>query len=416
MTNTEFRKAVNESENKKFFDSIELEINYPPSRIKYKLKGLVDIHEFYSSQVVSWEKNIKRIRQFQQSFEHFNLQLHIVEDYLESYKNAGESQAASQWSQIYQNFSKEFNLFVFESEVVDFLLSLNESEPEYFIGAGNYFLSGKIGNTGAELKGFIKAYEFDNADNSILINKKESEKRSFSSIKAHLRRNQTLLLKELNELFLSEKERFDELNQSIGKEKENKVLDFDKWYDSTKQSSINLFEETNKQTKDLIKAFKEHTRLKEPAKYWADRGKELNKEGWLAIKWLAGLVVFACLTLYTLLWITPEGMLLSFINGDAAALKWSIVYVTFISFLAVGIRSLNKVAFSSFHLARDAQERHQLTHVYLALIAEKDVDIKDEDRQLILQSLFSRSESGLLRQDSSPSMPNNVVEKFIKSS
>ena len=103
MTNTEFRKAVNESENKKFFDSIELEINYPPSRIKYKLKGLVDIHEFYSSQVVSWEKNIKRIRQFQQSFEHFNLQLHIVEDYLESYKNAGESQAASQWRQIYQN-------------------------------------------------------------------------------------------------------------------------------------------------------------------------------------------------------------------------------------------------------------------------------------------------------------------------
>ena len=140
----------------------------------------------------------------------------------------------------------------------------------------------------------------------------------------------------------------------------------------------------------------------------------MNREGWLAIKWLTALVGFGCVTLYFLLWLTPEGMLLSFIEGDAAALKWSVVYITFISFLAVGIRSLNKVAFSSFHLARDAQERHQLTHVYLALVAEKDVDIKDEDRQLILQSLFSRSETGLLRQDSSPSMPTNVVEKFIK--
>ncbi len=416
MTNTEFRKAVDECKNKKFFDSIELEINYPPSRIKYKLKGLVDIHEFYSSQVVSWEKNIKRIRQFQQSFEHFKQQLQRIENYLGSFRNADKSQVGLRWKQEYQNFSKKFNFFVFESEVVDFLFSINGNEPEFFNGGINYFLSGNIGSSGNDLKGFIKAYEFDNADNSILINKKESEKRSFSSIKAHLRRNQTLLLKELNELFEREKERFEELNQSIGKEKENKVLDFDKWYDTTKQSSINLFEATNKQTEDLIKAFKEHTRLKEPSKYWEDRGKELNREGWLAIKWLAGLVVFACVTLYLLLWLTPEGMLLSFVEGDAAALKWSIVYITFISFLAVGIRSLNKVAFSSFHLARDAQERHHLTHVYLALIAEKDVDIKDDDRQLILQSLFSRSESGLLRQDSSPSMPNNVVEKFIKSS
>jgi hypothetical protein len=414
MTNTEFRKAVNESENMKFFNSIELEIKYPASRINYKLNGLVDIHEFYSGQVESWAKNSKGIRVFQTSIDHFKQQLNVLEEYFQSYKNIDESQAGSRWRQIYQNLSKEFNFFVFESEVVDFLLNLNENEPEYFNGAVNYFLSGNIGNTGPELRGFIKAYEFDNADNSILLEKKESEKRSFSAIKSNLRRSQTQLQKELDEVFKSEKERFEEFNKSIESIKENTFSDFDSWFEDTRKSANKLFEDTNKQAEDLIKAFKEHTRLKEPAKYWADRGKELNKEGWLAIKWLAGLVVFACITLYFLLWLTPDGMLLSFIEGDAAALKWSIVYITFISFLAVGVRSLNKVAFSSFHLARDAQERHQLTHVYLALVAEKDVDIKDEDRQLILQSLFSRSESGLLRQDSSPSMPSNIVEKFIK--
>lgn len=414
MTNTEFRNAVNASKNKKFFNSIELEINYPPSRIKYKLNGLVDIHKFYSNQVLSWEKKSQQIKEFQQSFNHFKQQFQGIEGYFDSYQNTDEANVGNRWRQMYQNFAKEFNFFVSESEPVDFLTDIHGKEPNLFQGAYNYFVSANVGNSSNDLKGFVKAYEFDNADQSILLKKKESEKRSFSSLKTQLRSSQTKLTKELDALVESQKERFDLLNESIGEEKGKRTTDFDAWYEKAKNSVGKLFDDTNKQAEDLVKSFKEQTRLKEPAKYWADRGKELNKEGWLAIKWLAGMVGFACVTLYALLWLTPEGMLLSFIRGEASAIKWSIIYVTFISFLAVGIRSLNKVAFSSFHLARDAQERHQLTHVYLALIADKDVDMSEDDRQLILQSLFSRSETGLLRQDSSPSMPSNVVEKFIK--
>lgn len=413
MTNAEFRKSVNASKNKKFFNSIELEVNYPVSRIKYTLKGLVDIHKFYSNQVLSWEKKAKNVRSFQQSYQHFKELLIAIEGYFEGYQNSDEASVGNRWRQVYQNFSKEFNFFVSESEVVDFLLGLHESNPVYFNGARDYFLNGNVGNSSDDMKGFIRAYEFDNADKSILVKRKESEKRSFTSLKSQLRRTQADLQKELNELFESQKDRFELLNQEINHDKNDLFNGFTQWNEKSKNAVANLFEDTKKQTEDLVKAFKEQTRLKEPAKYWADRGVELNKEGWLAIKWLAGLVVFACATLYALLWLTPEGMLLSFIKGDASAIKWSIIYVTFISFLAIGIRSLNKVAFSSFHLARDAQERHQLTHVYLALIADKEVDISESDRQLILQSLFSRSETGLLRQDSTPSMPTNIIEKYI---
>jgi len=51
-----------------------------------------------------------------------------------------------------------------------------------------------------------------------------------------------------------------------------------------------------------------------------------------------------------------------------------------------------KAMFSSFHLARDAEEREHLTFVYLALI--NDSKIEKEDRQLIMQSLFSRADTG----------------------
>lgn len=163
---------------------------------------------------------------------------------------------------------------------------------------------------------------------------------------------------------------------------------------------------------DLEHTYEELLRLKKPAEFWKTRAAKLKSEGWKAIYWLVGLVIFACLTLYLLLWLTPDGMLLSFIKGRTQAIKWSIIYVTFISFLAYGIRAINKVAFSSFHLARDAEEKEQLTYVYLALIKDSAVD--EKDKNLIIQSLFSRADTGLLKDDSGPTMPNDVARKYVE--
>jgi hypothetical protein len=64
-----------------------------------------------------------------------------------------------------------------------------------------------------------------------------------------------------------------------------------------------------------------------------------------------------------------------------------------------------------FHLSRDAEEREQLSYFYLALIKEGAVE--KEDRHLIMQSLFSRADSGLLKEDSSPTMPGTMFEKIM---
>ena len=79
------------------------------------------------------------------------------------------------------------------------------------------------------------------------------------------------------------------------------------------------------------------------------------------------------------------------------------------------IRTFTKLSFSAYHLVRDAEERKQLVYVYLAL--KQDNAIKDEERILILQSIFSRADSGLLKEDSSPTMPgsSNVVDKLFRS-
>ncbi|WP_296150568.1 DUF6161 domain-containing protein, partial [uncultured Flavobacterium sp.] len=114
--------------------------------------------------------------------------------------------------------------------------------------------------------------------------------------------------------------------------------------------------------------------------------------------------------LYSLLWLTPQDMLENIFSGNASkAIRWSIIFITLISLLFVGIQALKKAMFSSYHLARDAEEREKLTVFYLSLI--KDSTITQEDRSLVLQALFSRADTGMLKEESSPTMPG-ILDKI----
>ena len=61
---------------------------------------------------------------------------------------------------------------------------------------------------------------------------------------------------------------------------------------------------------------------------------------------------------------------------------------------AFALRMGSRLTLSSFHLMRDAQEREQLTHLYLALV--HDEKQTDDTKLLVYQVLFSRTDSGLL--------------------
>lgn len=53
---------------------------------------------------------------------------------------------------------------------------------------------------------------------------------------------------------------------------------------------------------------------------------------------------------------------------------------------------------------RDAEEREQLTYLYLSLISDQEID--ENSRDIVLQALFSRSETGLLTTETGPTMPS----------
>ena len=70
--------------------------------------------------------------------------------------------------------------------------------------------------------------------------------------------------------------------------------------------------------------------------------------------------------------------------------------------------------FSNYHLARDAEEREKLTYLYISI--RNNSEVSEEEKKIVFQALFSRSDTGLLKEDSSPTMPgiSSIIEKNIK--
>lgn len=411
MNTKEFRKKISECNLPNWFNSVSVKINYPQIDFESEIVGLSSLHDFFSKQLDKWRTIESVPNVFQQSVSHFEQQINNIERFLDQCINIeDENFISQQWIPIRNQVCTQNNYFVFDNVKTKFLLKVYDEKNMYFSGAYAYITRNWRLNNYDEFIGALLVYEFDSKETSNLGKRIEAEKKSLKQLRNDFQNQINQTETQLTEHLKNSSKDYENYVAEIDKFKTEKEELFNIWYGNSQLTFNNFETESKAKILDLEETYEEKLRLEKPAEYWNKRANLLKKEGWRAINWLIALIAFACVTLYLLLWLTPEGMLLSFIKGDAQAIKWSIIYVTFISFLAFGIRALNKVAFSSFHLARDSEEREQLTYVYLSL--KKDSAIEEQDRILILQSLFSRAETGLLKEESGPTMPNDWTSKF----
>jgi hypothetical protein len=88
--------------------------------------------------------------------------------------------------------------------------------------------------------------------------------------------------------------------------------------------------------------------------------------------------------------------------SDFGSFRASIILALIASIGVYVISLFVKLITRSYHLSRDANERYHLTHVYLPLL--KDKMVSDADRSIVLQSIFSRADTGLLNTELSLEM------------
>ena len=161
---------------------------------------------------------------------------------------------------------------------------------------------------------------------------------------------------------------------------------------------------------DLEKTYEEKLRLSKPADYWLKMSKSYRKGGY---GWLitSAIIAIAIITMLTIMIIKVPTLFTN--NVYWLDIVKNTALLTVITGVAIYILRITvKLSMSSFHLSRDAKEREQLTYFYLSLM--KNAAITEKERALIINSLFSRSDTGLLKGESAPSMTSNISDLLDK--
>lgn len=151
---------------------------------------------------------------------------------------------------------------------------------------------------------------------------------------------------------------------------------------------------------DLIKKnYEDQMRMAEPAKVW----KSQVRHYWIcgAIYVTVGVILciaFGCL-LFSLLTNADVFPVFNVTKFDFSTVRASIVLLLFSSIFGYIIHLMFKMAISSFHLSRDANERVQLTNYYLSLMKMQDAasTFDEKSKRIMVHAIFERSDSGLLK-------------------
>jgi hypothetical protein len=413
----DFRKLVNDSPIKDKLNNLKIVLNYPHLDSKTKLDGIQSIYKFIYDQVVSWNRKENIPDYLADSKRHFEILKSKLIQLSDYFAESNQNQFDNNWSQFSQAFNSPKTpnrnyAFLIDSPATDFLIKINNKNPNYTQGAIDYFTNSPINfSSGADyFTGVLFAYEFKNQTESEILHRRNNERISLGQIREKYNNHIVEAEQQLNGYLTDAKDNLTDHFETVDKLKEEKNKTFEDWFKNTGEEFENFYNTSQESIKSNEDLYREKLRLEAPAKYWKDRAEKLKKEGDKYLNWLIRTSVVASLLLFILLMSLGTEFFETAFNDKIKGIKWSIILITIVSLLAFTIKILSKLTFSSFHLSRDAEEREQLTHFYLAL--KKDTAIEPEERQLILQSLFSRADTGLLKDDSSPTMPTSIIEKF----
>jgi len=410
-----------ELKNKKLLSKVELQIEDSIINFKVELKSFDEIYKFHEKERDFWDNSNDKGGVIQAYISHFNDCLIKLDQFKNSINTFNEENLDQHWQNI-KNFLVKTStnqgqriLFSVTSHG-KFIFDLFQENQTQGESAYRYFTNYGTSNLNDlnQFIGHIKAYEFENQNLSQIVKRRKLERKSLTEIQNEWKQKtqdlnisfekQEIELLEWKNNFVSTQEKWQSQKDS----------DHDKFFKEQKVIIDELIEKSKTSLSDMENTYTKKLSLEGPVVYWKERIRKYKKQGIIWISLLSTVITFMVFTLVLILYNLPDAFHKKLFAGEPEAVKGIIIFATIISFGAYLSKTFTKLTFSSFHLQRDAEEREQLTMVYLALINEGKINT--EERDLILQALFSRVETGLIGADSSPSMPgiNNLLEKLIK--
>lgn len=183
-------------------------------------------------------------------------------------------------------------------------------------------------------------------------------------------------------------------HNEIQQQFDDKVIELEEF-----QKSINNWQK-DKQDRlaNLEETYKNKLSLEAPEQLWNERAEEYRKR---ARSWTLALVA----TVIVLIWIAKQLVLVIHnyslnIKKEIPFISESFIFISVISFFIYIVRVLIKIVMSNHHLAAEYKQKAALTRFYQSL-TYAGTDIDKEERLIIINSLFSRVDTGLVKTDNS---------------
>ena len=262
-----------------------------------------------------------------------------------------------------------------------------------------------VGSASANLQGFFDALSYRRIlEESIVLSQQSMETISESVTLAN--KNYADLNLTYQKAFEDQKKQIAAIQTQTTKKLKELNDESAQHLQDTDKRFNDLETDYKKRFEALEDAYKEHLKLEASAQYWDTTDTDYTKKGRL---WLGISISFAAVIVCGLI-----AILVHMPNVFSEETHWfdilkNSTILTIITSISIYLlRIFVKISMSSFHLARDAKERNKLCVVFLALI--RDGAVSDKERSIVLNALFSRSDTGLLTGDSGPTMPSGIAE------
>jgi hypothetical protein len=191
------------------------------------------------------------------------------------------------------------------------------------------------------------------------------------------------------------------------------------WQDQTETQTADLVTHKNQfksqfddelsdattELKNLTKTYDDKLALHAAVKYWGIQWKSHNNK---AIGFAIALGIATILVISTIILFSYSTLDAPLKEIHLSKIFTAAALTTFGIWL---IKILANIFMSHLHLATDAQERRTMIHTYLAL-TRKGQGPKEEDRQLILQTLFRPSATDMMKNDQGPTQLVDMINRL----
>lgn len=191
----------------------------------------------------------------------------------------------------------------------------------------------------------------------------------------------------------------DDFIDYMNEQKEN----YNEWFGNTSNEMNEFKEKHSNELLNLESTYEEKLKIEKPAEFMLEKSEEYkNSFYW----WCIAITAISCLLIFLLaLVVNPEVsfndklVTVNILSEDMPVYS-SVILLAMISLVIYVLRIFIKMAISSKHLMEEYKQKYSLTYFYLSLVNNGNIE-DEQSRNIILTSLFTKADTGLIKNDNS---------------